>query len=55
VRSQILASRPGAFMLTISKSAEPQFSLTMSYSTGAACADESTRHMLKRFRRIFLS
>jgi hypothetical protein len=37
------------------ESAKTQFSLTISESLGAFYADESTRHLWKQFRWLFLS
>jgi hypothetical protein len=53
VLSRIQASLVEAFSLTIFERATTQFSLTLSESTGAVCADEPIHHPWKQFRGLF--
>jgi hypothetical protein len=55
VRWWIHASALDTFLVTISESPATEFSLTISKSTGAVCAEESMRHLWKQFRGLFVS
>ena len=54
-RWQIHASPLEGFSVMISKAAATKFSMTISESTGAMCAEQSTYHLWKRFRWWFMS
>jgi len=55
VRSRIDASAQEKISVMISEWATSQFSLTISKSTGAMCANESNRQLCKQFRWWFLN